>query len=611
MFTSTSTSITLSSMPKISSFASRSRTAAIEPPISRCSRPCGSATRGAGGATTVVPASPCFAKIRSSPNTGTSGATRSTAGTPAICFLRRTRRTPNASSAPFLGRRTSRTPFTPTSSTSSRTRSIRRACGTKAAALYQRSIPAGGSATIVLRMTKLGGEPLADPFLEVETIFAQRKDEADEFYAAVIPDTLSDDAKNRRARPGLCRAAMVEAILPLHRRGMARRRSLAAGTSGATFERPEPRVEARLLPRCHRNAGHVGVPVVRFVGSCFPRHHLGSYVDPIFAKRQIILRFREWYSNEDGEVPAYEWSFNDVNPPVLSMAALRVFRLDRDRNGTADYAFLEEVFHKLLISFTWWANRKDALGNDIFQGGFLGLDNIGPFDRNALPPGYPAPDEVDGTAWMAAFSQEPLRNRVDASSGQGSPPTKASRCDEVLGALLLDLPNAMNNPIDKSSSLWDEEDGFFYDMLFYPDGHSEPIRARTLVGFVPLLESVPVPANAFDRFPGFKRRREWFMEHRPKLFENTGIRSALTIDQPVLLSLIPEPISYAASSPTCWTRASFSRRTASARSHATTKRTHLSSILTAPRRAWTTNPENRRRNRSAGTRIGAVRFGCR
>ncbi len=401
--------------------------------------------------------------------------------------------------------------------------------GTKAAALYRRSVPAGGSVTLMLRLAKLEGPPLTAPFADADATFAARKDEADEFYAQIIPAGLSDDARNvvRQAFAGQLWSKQFYHYV------------VSEWLEGDPAQ-PAPPPE-RLTGRNHEWKHAFCRDVIAMPDTWefpwFASWDLAfhavvlAYVDPHFAKRQIVLMFREWYSNEDGEVPAYEWAFDDVNPPVLSMAALQVFRIDQRHHGNADYAFLEEVFHKLLISFTWWANRKDALGNDIFQGGFLGLDNIGPFDRGKVPPGYLL-GQVDGTAWMAAFAKNLFEIALILADRDPAYEGIATKFWQHF----FTIANAMNSAVDPENSLWDERDGFFYDSLSFPDGHCERIRARTLVGFVPFLESVPVPGDAFDRFPTFKRRREWYMRNRPEIYRTVGIHEGGE-DQASLMSL--------------------------------------------------------------------------
>jgi hypothetical protein len=242
-----------------------------------------------------------------------------------------------------------------------------------------------------------------------------------------------------------------------------------------------------------------------------------AHVDPQLAKQQIILMLREWYMHPNGQIPAYEWDFNDVNPPILSLAAKAVFDCERQHTGVADYAFMERVFQKMLLNFTWWVNRKDALGKNIFQGGFLGMDNIGAFDRDHLPPGYLL-GQADGTSWMAAFAKSMLSIALLLAERDPVYEDVASKFWEHF----IYIANAMNSQTDPQKSLWDEQDGFFYDYLISAKHERSPVRARTMVGFVPMFGASTVRPDTFERFPDFQRRRQWFIEHRRDLVASVG-----------------------------------------------------------------------------------------
>ncbi len=206
-----------------------------------------------------------------------------------------------------------------------------------------------------------------------------------------------------------------------------------------------------------------------------------------------------------------------MNPPVLSLAARAVFDIERSHTGVADYAFLERVFNKMLLNFTWWVNRKDPHGNNIFQGGFLGMDNIGAFDRGKLPPGYML-GQADGTSWMAAFARSMLSIALLLADQNPVYEDLASKFWEHF----IYIANSMNSLTDSKLSLWNEQDGFFYDELTTPDGDEIPIRARTMVGFVPMFGATVVDASICEKHSAFNRRRQWFIEHRPDLVEAVG-----------------------------------------------------------------------------------------
>ena len=238
-----------------------------------------------------------------------------------------------------------------------------------------------------------------------------------------------------------------------------------------------------------------------------------ALIDPAFAKGQLVLLTREWYMHGNGQLPAYEWAFGDVNPPVHAWAALEVYRRDRAFNGRADRAFLERVFHKLMLNFTWWVNRKDAQGRNVFQGGFLGLDNIGIFDRSAPLPTGGFINQADGTAWMAMYALNLLCIALELAEENPVYEDIASKFFEHF----LAIAAAMANIGGSGVGLWDEADGFFYDVLNLPDGRAEPQRVRSLVGLIPLCAVEVFDGSVKQRFPAFAARAEWVLKHRPDL----------------------------------------------------------------------------------------------
>ena len=233
--------------------------------------------------------------------------------------------------------------------------------------------------------------------------------------------------------------------------------------------------------------------------------------DPDFAKSQMLLFLREWYMHPNGQLPAYEWSFGDVNPPVHAWGVWRVFQIDRRIKGKPDYSFLERAFHKLLINFTWWVNRKDSEGANIFEGGFLGLDNIGLFDRSApLPTGWLL-EQSDGSSWMAMFSLNMLKMALKLSSVNPAYEDVASKFFEHF----LYIADAVNH--HNGSGLWDERDGFYYDRLNFGDGNHKLLRIRSLVGLVPLFAVDTLDFDLLERYQGFSKRMKWFVENRQDL----------------------------------------------------------------------------------------------
>jgi len=384
------------------------------------------------------------------------------------------------------------------------------AVGTKAAARYQRVVGPGETISLHLRLAAVVDQHvLDDPFADFDANFGRLREEADEFYAEVIPTCLSDDARliARQAFAGLLWSKQYYHYV------------VTDWLQGDPAEPAPPaeRLEGRNSDWRHFFARDVLSVPDKWEFPWFASWDLGfhcvalAYVDPQFAKEQILLMLREWYTHPNGQVPAYEWDFGDVNPPVLSLAAQAVFEVERDRTGVADYAFLERVFQKMLLNFTWWVNRKDALGKNIFQGGFLGMDNIGAFDRDNLPPGYLL-GQADGTSWMAAFAKNMLAVALILAERDAVYEDLASKFWEHY----IYIAFSMNNP-DSSLSLWDDQDGFFYDYLFSEKHKGIPIRARTMVGFVPLFGGSAVRGDIFQHYPDFHRRRQWFIDHRPDL----------------------------------------------------------------------------------------------
>jgi hypothetical protein len=406
------------------------------------------------------------------------------------------------------------------------------ATGTKTAALYFRNVEAGGTVTIDLRLASVrNGRSFKAPFADFTSLLTQRHKEADEFYDVVLPAKLSADARMvaRQAFAGMLWSKQFYHYV------------VADWLQGDPVSPPPPPQHSTGR---NRDWSHVYTRDVismpdKWEFPWFASWDLGfhcvslAYVDPHFAKEQILLMLREWYMHPNGQIPAYEWDFNSVNPPVLSLAARYVFEIDRRLTGVADYAFIERVFQKMLLNFTWWVNRKDALGKNVFQGGFLGMDNIGAFDRDKLPPGYLL-GQADGTSWMAAFAKNMYSLALLLAEKNPIYEDVASKFWEHY----IFIANSMNSLRDPSESLWDEKDGFFYDHLISAQHEPIPIRARTMVGFVPIFGASTVPAHTFDRYPDFSRRRQWFIENRPDLVESVGAMVVPGANNNLILGLV-------------------------------------------------------------------------
>jgi hypothetical protein len=258
-----------------------------------------------------------------------------------------------------------------------------------------------------------------------------------------------------------------------------------------------------------------------------------AYLDPENAKSQLILLCQSWYMHPNGQLPAYEWNFGDVNPPVQAWAALRLYDMERQRKGEGDREFLETIFTKLLLNFTWWVNRKDPSGLNVFQGGFLGLDNIGVFDRSA-PPVNGTLVQSDGTSWMAMYCLNMLRIAVELAQEDEAYQDIATKFFEHF----LAIGGAMTNLGGAGLGLWDDQDNFFYDWLVTANGEAKPLRLRSLVGLIPLLAVEVIDAALLEKMPAFTRRAEWYLRYRPKLAALVSRWNSPGADDTRLLSIV-------------------------------------------------------------------------
>jgi hypothetical protein len=406
--------------------------------------------------------------------------------------------------------------------------------GTKAAAFYTRTIDSGATITIDLHLASApNANLLKSPFASFDSVLRQRQQEADDFYEVVLPNRLSSDEKlvARQAFAGMLWSKQYYHYVVTD----------WLGGDPNLPPPPQERWAGRNNDWKHAFSSDVISMPDKWEFPWFASWDLGfhcvalAHVDPHFAKEQILLMEREWFMHPNGQVPAYEWDFNGVNPPVLSLAAGAVFEIERLHSGPADYAFLERVFQKMLLNFTWWVNRKDALGRNIFQGGFLGMDNIGAFDRDNLPPGYLL-GQADGTSWMAAFAKNMLATALTLAEKDPNYQDLASKFWEHF----VYIANSMNPRMSSASSLWDEQDGFFYDHLISPDREPVPVRARTMVGFVPMFGASTVHADTFDRYPEFQSRREWFIQHRSDLIDSIEPMVVPGANNTLILGLVRE-----------------------------------------------------------------------
>ncbi len=393
--------------------------------------------------------------------------------------------------------------------------------GTKAAAWYKLNIPAGEELSIRMRLSE--NEPrLVDDQddaereaseREFDEAFELRRREADQFYEE-FGNGLSEDARNvqRQAFAGmLWSKQFYHYVIDKWLEG-----------DPAMPKPTERRLQGRNKDWRHLyNSDIISMPdkweypwyaAWDLAFHCLPL----AMIDPAFAKHQLILMLREWYMHPNGQIPAYEWAFGDVNPPVHAWAALRVYQIEKKARGTADRKFLARIFQKLLLNFTWWVNRKDADGRNVFEGGFLGLDNIGVFDRSQPLPTGGVLTQSDCTSWMAMYCLNMLAIALELSIEDESYEDVASKFWEHF----VFIADAMNNLGTDHMSLWDETDGFYYDVLQLPDQHNVPIKVRSMVGLIPLFAVATIEPSVLRALPKFQRRMQWFLENRPELTTN-------------------------------------------------------------------------------------------
>ncbi|MFN8143222.1 MAG: glucosidase, partial [Bacteroidia bacterium] len=381
--------------------------------------------------------------------------------------------------------------------------------GTKAAANYFLNIPGESSEVILLRLTK---EETDQPFRSFEKLMQKRKAEADGFYGELQKDIASEDAKNiqRQAFAGMLWSKQFFYYdIPQWLKG----------------DPVHPSVHSnRLKGRNHdwvhlNNADIISMPD-KWEYPWYAAWDLAFHcitlaqVDAQFAKEQLVLLTREWYMHPNGQLPAYEWEFGDVNPPVHAWATWRVYRMEQEKlNGKGDVRFLESVFQKLLLNFTWWVNRKDKDNRNIFQGGFLGLDNIGVFDRSAQLPTGGYIEQADGTSWMAMFSLNMMRIALELAKTN---PVYEDMATKFFEHFLL-IAGAMNNVAEEGISLWDDEDEFFYDVLHTSGNDRIRMKVRSMVGLIPLFAVEILDTELLEAMPEFSKKLNWFLEYRPDL----------------------------------------------------------------------------------------------
>jgi hypothetical protein len=392
--------------------------------------------------------------------------------------------------------------------------------GTKAALRYRLTLAAGETREIRIRLAVEDGGPAApDLGSHYEAVMTSRESEADEFYAALRPAATTDDEMSvvRQAISGLLWSKQFYHY------------DVERWLDGDPATPPPPAGRGDIRNGDWRQLNNHDVllmpdsweyPWYASWDLAFHCSVLG-HVDPAFAKDQLILLLREWYMHPNGQLPAYEWNFSDVNPPVHAWAALRVF----EASGGTDFDFLERIFHKLLLNFTWWVNRQDHDGNNLFQGGFLGLDNIGPFDRSKVSPQEGVLEQSDGTAWMAAYCLDLLDMALILAAQDTTYEDVATKFFEHFAHIAT---------AERNQGLWDETDGFFYDQLRLTTGGTVPIKVRSLVGLIAILAVSHIDDDHLAALPGFAGRLRWFRDHRPDL----GACAIQTASDDTLLSVL-------------------------------------------------------------------------
>ncbi|MCK9796204.1 glucosidase [Pseudomonas sp. MAFF 302030] len=378
--------------------------------------------------------------------------------------------------------------------------------GTRAAAHFALELEGGESQSLFLRFAPAGSEQV-----NARRLFEQRRREADEFYAALQQGIPDADARNvqRQALAGLLWSKQLYYF------------DVNQWLDGDPGQ-PAPPMGREHLRNSHwrhlSNSDIVSMPDT-WEYPWYASWDLGfqavafALIDPGFAKQQLLLLVKDRFMHPNGQLPAYEWRFDDANPPVHAWASWRVYQQDKALTGQGDLDFLERIFHKLLLNFSWWVNRKDAEGRNLFQGGFLGLDNIALFDRSAaLPEGF-ALDQADGTAWVAAYALDLMRIALELAKRNGVYVDIAVKFFEHF----LYIAGAINRVDESAEGLWDEQDQFFYDVLHRPDGQNEPLRLRSIVGLMPLFAVQVLEQHEHENLPGLAQRLLGFLHHRPDL----------------------------------------------------------------------------------------------
>ncbi|MDX2190762.1 MAG: glucosidase [Bacteroidota bacterium] len=378
--------------------------------------------------------------------------------------------------------------------------------GTKVGLQYTFIVEPGDCATVKLRLSHSFNK---FPFRDYDEIFEMRKNEGNQFYNQLQKNIEDEDLRNiqRQAFAGM----LITKQFYYYDVDLWLKGDLKSNP-------PKERNWGRNHDWRHLNNMEIISMPDKWEYPWYAAWDLAFHcialavVDPDFAKRQLILLLREWYMHPNGQIPAYEWNFSDVNPPVHAWACIRVFQIERDLYGVSDYSFLERTFHKLMINFTWWVNQKDSEGKNIFEGGFLGMDNIGVFDRSRPLPTGGKLDQADGTSWIAMYCLNMLKISLNLAQKNSVYEDAASKFLEHF----MYIAGAIANIEGSALNLWDEEDEFFYDVLNLHNSHFTPIKIRSMVGLVPMFAVETIEPDHLESLPHFKRRLEWFLNYKPK-----------------------------------------------------------------------------------------------
>ncbi|WP_315791110.1 MGH1-like glycoside hydrolase domain-containing protein [Fischerella sp. JS2] len=411
--------------------------------------------------------------------------------------------------------------------------------GTKVSPHYEITVGANETKVIRLRLSKHAPVQISEPFsTDFEQTFVTCIQEADEFYKTVIPPSvLADSDRTNVMRQALAGMMWTKQYFYYDLNQWLRERNVTPWTSAAN------RRHVRNSDWFHMHNNHIVSMPDKWEYPWYAAWDLAfhvipiSLIDPDFAKDQLLLMLQEDYLHPNGQIPAYEWNFGDVNPPVHAFATWEIYTRDRERNnGVGDIEFLKYAFSKLLINFTWWVNRKDEGGNNLFQGGFLGLDNIGVFDRSSALPTGGYLDQADGTAWMVFFSQRMFQIAIELALHDPLYEDFAIKFFEHT----MWIAGAMDQIGEYQDELWDEEDGFFYDVLRFPDGNSTRLKVRSLVGLLSLMAVAVFPREAFAKLPRFKTEAQKFILQHPELTDNVHLPSKLGERGRLMLSILNE-----------------------------------------------------------------------